>query len=58
MHGYHGAEGADVWRDLQGKQGRSISVYGRGGIANLAQKPAQLAGYEGLAAHARANGAD
>ena len=51
------AEAQAIWRDLAGQTDVDIGLR-QGGIAYLAQKPAQLAGYEDWLPHARANGAD
>ena len=51
------AEAQALWRDLAGQTNVDIGLR-QGGIAYLAQRPTQLAGYEDWLPHARANGAD
>ncbi|WP_340243945.1 NAD(P)/FAD-dependent oxidoreductase [Sulfitobacter pontiacus] len=51
------AEAQALWRELAGQTNVDIGLR-QGGIAYLAQRPTQLAGYEDWLPHARANGAD
>ena len=51
------AEAQALWRELAGQTNVDIGLR-QGGIAYLAQRPTQLAGYENWLPHARANGAD
>jgi glycine/D-amino acid oxidase-like deaminating enzyme len=51
------AEANRLWHDLAGQTNVDFGLR-QGGITYLAQKPAQLAGYEAWLPHAKANGVD